>query len=481
MDSRSVGYQIHQIPKIMKKSMLQQISFLAILILISNTISAQVTPISLHPQNPHYFSYQGKPTVLITSGEHYGAVMNSDFDYKIYLKTLQKDGLNLTRTMTGAYFEPAGVFNISKNTMGPDKSKFLCPWKRIGTDLKFDLTQWDEAYFIRLKDFIGEAQKRGVIVELALFCPFYEEMQWELSPFKLSNNVNNLGDIPRTNVYTVDKNKGLLAIQEKMVRKLVDELKSFPNLIYEICNEPYFGGITMEWQEYISKIITNAEKSFPQKHLISQNIGNGFEKIKSPNPLVSVFNFHYATPPNAVTLNFVLNKVIGENETGFNGQKDSTYRKEAWEFILTGGGLFNNLDYSFTTDNEDGTFQYPEKQPGGGSPAFRKQLGNLKKFMDSFNFLAMKPDTTIYSGGLTGKNKGIVLAETGKQYAIYWMGGKQVKLEIQLPKGDYSVLWLNPLNGKTEKNSSYSHPGGIARLESPNYQEDIALKIVKVN
>jgi hypothetical protein len=463
----------------MKKSRLQLISLLAILILIANKISAQDAPISLHQQNPHYFNYQGKPTVLITSGEHYGAVMNPDFDYKVYLKTLQNDGLNLTRTMTGAYFEPAGAFNISKNTLGPDKSKFLCPWKRIGSELKFDLTQWDEAYFVRLKDFMGEAQKRGVIVELSLFCPFYEEMQWELSPFKLKNNVNNLGDIPRTDVYTVDKNKGLLAIQEKMVRKLVDELNSFPNLIFEICNEPYFGGITLEWQEYISKIITNAEKSFPQKHLISQNIGNGFQKIDRPNPLVSVFNFHYATPPKAVTLNFGLNKVIGENETGFNGQKDSTYRKEAWELILSGGGLFNNLDYSFTTDNEDGTFQYPVKQPGGGSPALRKQLGVMKKFMDSFNFVTMNPDTTVYSGGLTGKNKVIVLAETGKQYAIYWMGGKQVNLEIRLPKGEYSLEWMNPLNGKTEKKSLISHSGGIARLESPNYQEDMALRISK--
>jgi len=44
--------------------------------------------------------------------------MNPDFNYKIYLETLQKDGLNLTRTMTGGYFELFGAFNISKNTIG---------------------------------------------------------------------------------------------------------------------------------------------------------------------------------------------------------------------------------------------------------------------------------------------------------------------------------------------------------------------------
>ena len=445
-----------------------------------NNVFAQEKPITLYPGNPHYFSYDGKPAILITSGEHYGAVMNPDFDYKIYLETLQKDGLNLTRTMTGAYFEPAGAFNISKNTLGPDKGKFSCPWLRVGTEFKFDLDQWNPAYFARLKDFVAEAQKRGVIVELSLFCPFYEEMQWELSPFNIKNNVNGLGAIPRTDVYTLDKNKGLLAIQEKMVRKVVEELKGFPNLIYEICNEPYFGGITIDWQNRIARVISETEKPFSIQHLISQNIGNGFQKIKEPNPLVSVFNFHYAAPPRAVTLNYDLNKVIGENETGFNGQKDSTYRKEAWELILAGGGLFNNLDYSFTTDNEDGTFQYPAAQPGGGTPAFRRQLGCLKKFIKSFNFVAMKPDTTVYAGGLAGKNKVYILAETGKQYAIYWMGGKQVRLELNLPKGNYSLEWMNPLSGKTEKKIELNHAGGKAKLISPEYSKDFSLRILKV-
>jgi len=32
-------------------------------------------PLTLHPTNPHYFFFRGKPTVAITSGEHYGAVL----------------------------------------------------------------------------------------------------------------------------------------------------------------------------------------------------------------------------------------------------------------------------------------------------------------------------------------------------------------------------------------------------------------------
>ena len=67
-------------------------------------------PLALHPDNPHYFLFRDKPTLLITSAEHYGAVLNLDFDYLKYLDALAADGLNLTRTFSGSYIEPQGAF-----------------------------------------------------------------------------------------------------------------------------------------------------------------------------------------------------------------------------------------------------------------------------------------------------------------------------------------------------------------------------------
>ena len=84
----------------------------------------------MHPENPHYFLYEDKPTILITSGEHYGAVLNQDFNYVNYLEELSKDGLNLTRTFTGAYVEPEGAFKIERNTLAPLPGKFICPWRQ---------------------------------------------------------------------------------------------------------------------------------------------------------------------------------------------------------------------------------------------------------------------------------------------------------------------------------------------------------------
>src|SRR5436190_17820888 len=222
--------------------------------------------LQLHPRNPHYFLFRGKPTVLITSGEHYGAVLNLDFNYVKYLDTLAKDGLNLTRTFAGAYCEPSGAFNIASNTLAPAPNRFICPWARCDRPgyanggNKFDLTKWDEAYFKRLKDFVAKASKRGVVVELNFFTPFYEENIWELSPVNARNNINGIGHVARTNVYTLTHNGGVLAVHEAMVRKIVTELNGFDNLYYELCNEPYFGGVMLDWQSHIADVIVESEK-----------------------------------------------------------------------------------------------------------------------------------------------------------------------------------------------------------------------------
>src|SRR5690554_2092507 len=87
-------------------------------------------PISLHLENSRYFVFRGKPVILITSAEHYGAVLNLDFDYAAYLEELNTCGMNLTRVFTGAYHEIPGSFHITSNSLAPDPQKYICPWPR---------------------------------------------------------------------------------------------------------------------------------------------------------------------------------------------------------------------------------------------------------------------------------------------------------------------------------------------------------------
>lgn len=379
-------------------------------------------PISLHPDNPHYLLWRGKPTVLVTSAEHYGAVLNLDFDTAAYLDELRAHTLNHTRLFSGVYREIPGSFGITDNTLAPKPDRYAAPWPRSeqpgASDggNKFDLARWNDAYFGRLRAFMVRARAAGVVVEFNIFCPLYDDALWKVSPLKSVNNVNGVGSCPRTEVYAL-KHKDLQEVQEAVTRKLVAELRDFDNLYYEVCNEPYFGGVTMDWQRRIVDVIVDAEKDLPKKHLISLNIANGRAKVKDPHPAVSIFNFHYCVPPDTVAMNYGLNKVIGENETGFRGKADVLYRTEGWDFMLAGGGLYNNLDYSFTTKHAAGDF-LDYTSPGGGSPAFRRQLRILKDFLESFDFIRMAPDPGVVRGAPAGF-KIRALVEKGRQVALY--------------------------------------------------------------
>jgi hypothetical protein len=463
------------------------ILMLALTTLVAPTCAADRRPLALHPENPHYFVFRGKPTLLITSGEHYGAVLNLDFDYVRYLDELKARRLNLTRTWAGPYAEQPGTFNIQNNTLAPAAGRFICPWARsetagfAGGGNKFDLNRWDEAYFKRLRDFVEQAGKRGVVVELNLFCPFYEESQWRISPLNAINNIQGVGAVPSKEVWTL-KHQELLRVQEAMIRKIVAELRDYDNLYYEICNEPYFGGVTLEWQRRVSHWITDAEggQQAGNRHLISQNINNGSGKVTDPDPNVSILNYHYASPPDAVAQNYGLHRVIGCNETGFKGTGDTYYRQEAWDFVISGGGLFNNLDYSFTVATPDGSAKVTDPTPGGGGPAYRAQLAALRSFMEKLPFLKMAPANEILRGGVPAKATGRVLAQPGRVYVVYLRGGSGVAhLALALPTGRYRAEWIEPRSGSVLKTETAEAGSGDLTLESPSYQEDMVLRLAR--
>ncbi|HZU39244.1 MAG TPA: DUF6298 domain-containing protein [Gemmataceae bacterium] len=454
--------------------------FLTLLFLPGSLLAAG--PIRLHPSNPHYFLFRGKPTILLTSGEHYGAVLNLDFDYMPYLNELQRQGFNLTRTFSGVYREVPGSFHIEHNTLGPKPARYCCPWARSGTPgagdglSKFDLTQWNPEYFRRLREFVRQAGKRGIVVELDLFCTIYDDQLWNVNPMNARNNVNGVGRVKRERVYTLN-NDGLLALQDRFVRKILTELKDFDNVYYEVCNEPYFAGVSPAWSDHIVGTIASTEAAFGKQHLIAQNIANNSAKITRPNPHVSIFNFHYALP-KAVAFNYALHKAVGDDETGFRGTGDLPYRTEGWSFLLAGGAVYDNLDYSFTTAHPDGTARV-RTSPGGGGPALRRQLHVLKSFLEGFDFIHMKPAPDVIASGLPAKTTASVLAEPGKAYAIYANGGRKLTLAIKLPAGRYQAAWLEPTTGKVTRRETFSHRGAEKTLESPPYEEDIALRIVR--
>jgi hypothetical protein len=482
---------------------------LAMAFLLSPTLPEEgARPIQLDPQNHRYFLFRGKPTVLITSGEHYGAVLNADFDYRKYLQTLAQDGLNYTRLFGGSYVEvPGKSFGIERNDLAPEPGRFIAPWMRsevpgyAGGGNKFDLSRLNPEYFRRYTEFLAAAGKLGIVVEISLFSSTYGETQWTVSPFNPANNVNRTEFTDWKKLNTLE-NGSLLGFQQRYTEELVRAASQFDNIIFEIQNEPWSDRpvladvinpylqrpardrypnsvdladeASLGWQAAVAGWIAGAESQLPEKHLIAQNYSNFRFPVRSLLPGVSIVNFHYAYA-EAALWNEGLDKAIAYDETGFLGRDDAAYRREAWNFLLSGGSAFDGLDYSFSPGHEDGSDAAPNG-PGGGSAALRKQLGVVQKFLNGFRLADLRPDRQVveHAAGALAR----VLSSPGREYAVYLDGSGPARLTLTLPKGRYSCQWIEVVSGETVRSESFEHSGGTKLLDSPSFTGGIALRIV---
>jgi hypothetical protein len=397
------------------------------------------------------------------------------------------------------------TFGIENNTMNPAPGRWVTPWvfdKRSG---KFILKQWNRAYFDQLHAFMKLADELGIIVEISLFTSYYADNQWNITPLNPRNNTV-LTDTSLTfrKLNTIE-NGAVMDIQIAYVRKMVSELNPYPNFIFEIQNEPWSDNpefvetipvdttvhaqswqktvetarpVSLEWQQRIAEVIVSEEKNLSYKHLIAQNISNFGKRVPAALPGVSVLNFHYAYP-EAASWNLGLKKAIALDETGFMPHKDIYYRSEAWKFMLAGGATYNNLDYSFTVGHEDGSYPIADRTPGWGGAGYRKQVRVLKNFLEGFSYVTMRPDNSllrVVSGKLHGYG---VLAEAGKQYAIYLEKGENPEIAISLPSGTYRYEWIDPVSGDIAGAGDISVADNLFNPSLPEFQEDIALKIIK--
>ncbi len=475
---------------------------LALALSLAAISASAADAIRLHPKNPHYFEFRGNAVALVTTGEHYGSVINAAFDYHRYLATLAAAGLNYTRLFGGSYVEiPARSFGIRRNTLAPEPDHLIAPWAKSGT--KFDLAQWNPAYFERYRDFLAEASKLGIVVEVTLFSSHYQEAHWNISPFNPANNVNATDTIDWHKLHTLD-NGNILQWQERYTRKLVSEARDSDNVIFEIQNEPWSDrgrlvsvinpylqppardrypnsidladALSAAWQERVAQWIASEESRLAAKHLIAQNYSNFGYPVAELAPGVSVVNFHYAYP-RAVELNYGLQKAIGYDETGFLGQEDAAYIRQAWNFLLAGGGLFNHLDYSFTVGHEDGTDTEPNG-PGGGSPALRRMLSTLSRALNAMPLAEVSPHPHIIRHATAGSAK--VLSSPGGHYLMYFDGEGPFTVTLALPVAGYAGEWIEIQTGKTTPLVPFHHTGGEKVLTTPGFAVGVALRLNRI-
>lgn len=464
---------------------------------------------SLHPHNHRCFLYKGKPMKILTSAEHYGAVMNTEFDYDVYLKEMQRTGQNQTRVFT--FYRELWGYDV-RNTLACFKEKpqtTIVPWRRAagkgkgpdGLD-KFDLNQWNPAYFARLKDYVSKCSKHGVICEIVLFCNPYNDKQYSWFPCSKGSNANGVGkDLNDRRQFMTLEAPSIVRFQERFVRKVVTELNRHDNVYYEICNEPYGRTYPKEWKDkgdawhaHIARFIRRAEKDLPKKHLIAVNVPDSEALIKNPD--IDILNHHY--PPGARTWQFMRQRdryhkplVFDENFTGIVGsdtqrkrERYAVNRAEAWVTILSGCAGFSNLDWTFTVADETGSGKVAllDGRKINGR-LLRQWLDTFRKLLAQYDIASLVPAVGVLPEKVPGYGYAAMTDKKGK-YIIYFVDenlfqvksckARSLAVTLALPAGKYNVQSFDPKIGKIVKLPTFQSNGNT-KLKVPEFSEDVAV------
>jgi len=479
-------------------------------------------PITLHPENPKYFLFRGKPLVLIAASEHYGSVVNRRFDFLKYLEEAADKKQTVTRTFL-LYRELQAPRN-PYSPVKPDSPDFITPWPRTGPgkamdgELIYDLDQWNPEYFDRLHAFISAASKLGIVIELTVFSNTYADNIWALNPLCADNNKQKIGKVSWQEYISL-RNPELFARQEAYARKIIDETSQYDNVYYEICNEPgggLPGHVTAAevdaWQQKMAAILRQELARRNRHHLFlgqgaftyAPHFMQSFDGSFSESMLDAV-NIH---PLPNLTYNsrtyqlgnFMSKELQLEEFRNFflalaSTQKPcisdedncaSMYldnvgwtidRKRAWMAVIC-GAHYNYIDFSIIVGSEAGTRDSRKK--------IRTWMKHLSEFIHTVDFIHAHPAPDWIESKPAPLVAG-TLALPGSDYIAYLADGRELTdpsagepvsgpVSVTLPSGRFRASLYSPVSGMYSP-IFFVEGGQRVTIDIPPFQNDIVLRV----
>jgi hypothetical protein len=314
--------------------------------------------------------------------------------------------------------------------------------------------------------------------------------------------VNGIGK-GRWEQFSSLEDRALVARQEALIRQVVSELHPFDNVYYELCNEPDApirmaqpqGSLNhlaqpRAWLNHLAATTAAAQARFPTRQLIAVQ-----DPTMCDSPAVSIYNFHYASLDIRVgTMGamqgleqfYTLNKPLVFDETETDRPAPVT-RREAWAFLLSGGAGYNHLDSSFMMDDETGSGRAEWDGKRHDYRSLRRQLGFLKRFLESVNFIRLRPGREQVVHAAPAGVETYCLTDVGRTYALYLCvksgadRSERGTLVVRAPEGRYRAEWLSPETGRRLQSVEVVVREGSVTLPVPSFTQDLALRLERVS
>ena len=432
----------------------------------------------VNPANPRYFSDGSGKTIYLAGNDGWPFQDGSGITLstQAYLDFLAGRHINLSRFWTWEH--------TRWSSFGADQLINPMPFKRTGPgtaldgQLKFDLNQFDQTYFDRLRSAVIAARDRGIYVSVMLFQGWSLNVEsdgnnpWFGHYFNRNNNINNIdgdvnGDGNGFEVHTL-ANSSVTAVQDAYVRKTIETLNDLDNVLWEISNESPDG--SKDWQYHMINLIKAHEATKPKQHPVGMTATDSDNSIlfASPADWVALGAATY----DSVSDPYVINPpatdggkvvILDMDHIGFSIFRDdgNLGMDWAWKSFTRG---YNPRDIAYVPGIIDST-------SGNGWDMVTRAVGQTTIYGNKMNMADMTPRTTLCSTAYC-------LANPGSEYIVYQpISGES--FTVKLMAGTYTYEWFNPSSGTIVSTGAVTSTEG-KRLFSAPFIGDAVLYLKKL-
>ncbi len=415
---------------------------------------------------PAYWQYEGKPVLLLGGSR-------DDNLFQIPDLSDQLDEL----------VEAGG--NFIRNTMSArqDGGFEVYPFKRL-PDGRYDLGQWNDAYWNRFERCLSLCEARAIIVQIEVWDRFdYSQQHWKKSPWRPANNVNyTSAESGLANLYPepawrdkqpffhtvpgmpryVHQLDVVRSVQERLVAKMLSYSLRHGNILYCMNNET---STPPAWGVYWIQFIQKAAKQRNVTVYTTDMFDDGYQPWRSEKCRYALdhperYTFLDISQINSRSFNedhwkrllwFMKEaritprpvnhvKIYSDGETSWGSGTPVDGVERFWRNLLGGAAACRF------------------HRPGGGIGlndtakaciAAVRRVERFVKFWDVLpmgNLLREREDDEAY-----------LAAKPGEAYILFFTNGGSVGLDLGDHPGSYAVHWVNVSTGKA---------AGITQIES---------------
>jgi hypothetical protein len=416
--------------------------------------------------NPRYFT-DGSGKAVYLTGSHVwwslvggktwkvGSCRNpvQPFSFRQYLDQLRHYGHNFIRlwTIELPRWEECGA----TVTVAPQPWLRTGPGRALDDGPKFDLRRPNPAYFRRLRQRVAMAAARRIYVSIMLFegwgLQWHRDWRWRSHPFNAANNVNDVdGDADDDGSGTEIQTLAIPAvtrIQQAYVRRVVDVVNRFDNVLFEVANES--GAYSTAWQHRMIEVVKARQRRKPKRHPVGMTFqhagGSNTTLLRSPADWVSPAGREFVSDPPVVGGRKV---VLSDTDHHCGGCGDHRF---PWKSFTRG----HNPIHMDAMDPDD------ERSHG-----IRSTMGQTRRYANRMDLARSRPQPELASTRYC-------LVVPGRQYLVYQPESGEFTVDLRGTAGRYSVEWFDVARDTTTSAPAVSG-GEIVTLTPPYTGQAVA-------